>query len=272
MNYSEKIKQAIKKSSSNLVIGLDPDLKKIPEVFMRKKNPVLEFNKSVIRATKDFSAGYKLNLAFYEALGKKYYDILKGTVDNIPDYKIKICDGKRGDIGNTDEYYSKAYFDVFGFDSMTVNPYMGRDSVEPFLYRRDKGIYVLALTSNPGSEDFQKIRSGNRFLYEKVIEKCTEWDKHRQTGFVIGANHISLIKKITEKYKHISILIPGIGAQGNDLDALMKSIKNNYFLINSSRGIIYDSCNFTSIKDYEEKTGSKAEALNDIINSKKRSR
>lgn len=269
MYYSEKIKQAINKSRSNLIIGLDPDIKKIPCVFLKKKNPVLEFNKSVINATKDFSAGYKLNLAFYEALGKSFYETLKGTAELIPSSRIKICDGKRGDIGNTDEYYAKAYFDLFGFDSMTVNPYMGRDSIEPFLTRREKGIYVLVLTSNKGSEDFQKKRTGNKFLYERVIEKCIEWDKYGQTGFVIGANHTSLIKKITSKYKYISILIPGIGAQGNDLDALMKAIKNDYFLINSSRGIIYDSSNFSSVKDYEEKTRSKAEALNDIINTKK---
>ncbi|MBI5404499.1 MAG: orotidine-5'-phosphate decarboxylase [Ignavibacteriae bacterium] len=272
MNYSEKIKQAIKKSRSNLIIGLDPDLKKIPEIFLKKKNPVLEFNKSVINATKDFSAGYKLNLAFYEALGKGFHESLRGTVEHIPGSRLKICDGKRGDIGNTDEYYAKSYFDEYGFDSMTVNPYMGRDSVEPFLSRRDKGIYVLALTSNPGSEDFQQIRTGKKFFYERVIEKCIEWDRYGQTGFVIGANHTSLIKKITTKYKNISILIPGIGAQGNDIDALMKNIKNNIFLVNSSRGIIFDSSKFTSIADYEEKTGSKAEALNDIINSKKRNR
>jgi orotidine-5'-phosphate decarboxylase len=183
---------------------------------------------------------------------------------------IKICDGKRGDIGNTDEYYARAYFDEFGFDSMTVNPYMGMDSVEPFLTRKDKGIYVLALTSNSGSEDFQKQKTGNKLLYERVIEKSLEWDKHKQIGFVIGANHTSLINKISSKNKNTSILIPGIGAQGNDLNVLLKNIKNEYFLINSSRGIIYDKEDFGSIKEYEEKVKSKTETLNDIINFRRK--
>lgn len=270
MNYREKLKTAIKKNKSNLIVGLDSDIKKIPKVFLKKKNPVLEFNKSVINATKDNAAGYKLNLAFYEALGKDFYETLKKTSEYIPGFMIKICDGKRGDIGNTDEYYARAYFDEFGFDSLTVNPYMGRDSVEPFLTRKDKGIYVLALTSNSGSDDFQKQKTGNKFLYERVIEKSLEWDKHKQIGFVIGANHTSLINKISSKNRNTSILIPGIGAQGNDLNDLLKNIKNEYFLINSSRGIIYDKEDFGSIKEYEEKVRSKAETLNDIINFKRK--
>jgi len=270
MTYSQKLQRAIKGRKSNLIVGLDTDIEKIPAIFFKKKSPVLEFNKSVIRATSDFCAGYKLNLAFYEALGKDFYDTLMQTVKYIPKDMIKICDGKRGDIGNTDEYYAKAYFDIFGFDSMTVNPYMGRDSVQPFLTRKDKGIYALALTSNPGSNDFQKLKSGKNYLYENVIKKCLEWDKSSQIGFVIGANHTELIKKITSKNKHISILIPGIGAQGNDLGELLKNTKNDYFLINSSRGIIYDNEKFSTIRDYEEKTRIKAEALNDIINSKRK--
>jgi len=269
MNYSAKLLKIIKSSKSNLVVGLDPDIKKIPKVFTVKENPVIEFNKAVVKATSDFAAGYKLNLAFFEALGKDYYITLKSTLKFIPDNKIKICDGKRGDIGNTDEYYAKAYFDEFGFDTITVNPFMGRDSVEPFLSRKDKGIFALALTSNPGSSDFQKLKTGRKYVYEKVIEKCLEWDKNNQIGFVIGANHTELIKKITTNPKNISVLIPGIGAQGNDLNHLLKNIKNDLFLINSSRGIIYDKENFKSIGDYIEKTRSKAEALNDIINLRK---
>jgi len=269
MNYSAKLSKIIKSSKSNLIVGLDPDIKKIPKVFTNKKNPVIEFNKAVIKATRDFAAGYKLNLAFFEALGKDFYVTLKSTLKSIPENKIKICDGKRGDIGNTDEYYAKAYFDEFGFDAMTVNPYMGRDSVEPFLSRKDKGIFALALTSNQGSSDFQKLKTGNKFVYEKVMEKCMEWDKNNQIGFVIGANHTELIKKITSNPKKISVLIPGIGAQGNDLKSLLKNIKNNLFLINSSRGIIYDKKDFKSVSEYIEITMSKAEVLNDIINTGK---
>lgn len=266
LKYKDKLKKIVKKNNSNLVIGLDSDIKKIPELFLHKKNPILEFNKSIIKATKDIVAGYKLNLAFYEVLGKSFYETLKGTMKYIPSEMITICDGKRGDIGNTDEYYARAYFDEFNFDSLTVNPYMGRDSVEPFLSRKDKSIYALALTSNAGSVDFQKLKTGNKYIYERVIEKCIEWDKDNQIGFVIGANHSELINKITRKYPELFILIPGIGAQGNDLNLLLKNIRNDMFLINSSRAVIYDKKEFTSVKDYEDNVKVKAEVLNDIIN------
>jgi orotidine-5'-phosphate decarboxylase len=265
MKYSEKLTKIIKKNKSNLIVGLDSDIKKIPQIFLSKKNPILEFNKSIIKATKNIVAGYKLNLAFYEVLGKNYFETIKKTLDIIPKNMIKICDGKRGDIGNTDEYYARAYFDGLNFDSMTVNPFMGKDSVIPFLARKDKGIYVLALTSNPGSEDFQKQKIGKKYLFERVIEKCLEWDKNKQIGFVIGANHTGIINKLTIYNPEISILIPGIGAQGNDLGTLLKNIKNDKFLINSSRSIIYDNDDFNNVKDYEEKVRVKAEVLSDII-------
>ena len=267
MDYSKKLDKIIKKNKSNLIVGLDPDIRKIPRVFLKNKNPIFEFNKSVILATKDVAAGYKLNLAFYEALGRYCYETIEKTVQFIPDELVKICDGKRGDIGNTDEYYARTYFDDLNFDSMTINPYMGRDSIEPFLSRKDKGIYVLALTSNSGSEDFQKQKIGKKFLYEKVIEKCIELDKNKQIGFVIGANHTDLIKNITTKYQNISILIPGIGAQGNDLNILLKNIKNNRFLINASRSIIYDKEEFKNIFEYGENVRVKAEVLSDMISA-----
>ncbi|MFA5404183.1 MAG: orotidine-5'-phosphate decarboxylase [Ignavibacteria bacterium] len=265
MNYIEKLKRVIKKNKSNLVVGLDPDIRKIPRLYLKSKNPIFEFNKSIINSTKDIVAGYKLNLAFYEALGKYCYETIENTLQYIPKDLLKICDGKRGDIGNTDEYYVKAYFDDLDFDSMTVNPYMGRDSVEPFLSRKDKGIYILVLTSNKGNEDFQQKKIGKKYLFEEVIEKCIEWDKKKQIGFVIGANHTELIKKITTKYPNIPLLIPGIGAQGNDLNVLLKSIKNNNYLINASRSIIYDSADFKSIREFENIVRMKAEDLSDLI-------
>lgn len=270
MNYTKKLERIIKKNKSNLIVGLDSDIRKIPKIFLKKKNPVLEFNKSIINATKGIVAGYKLNLAFYEALGRYFYETIYNTLQYIPREMIKICDAKRGDIGNTDEYYARAYFDDLNFDSMTVNPFMGKDSVEPFLSRKGKGIYVLALTSNRGSEDFQKLKAGTKYLYEIVIEKCMEWGKGGQTGFVIGANHTELIKKITTKHKNTPLLIPGIGAQGNDLDELLKNLKNEYFLINASRSIIYDREEFRNISEYEDKVRVKAEVLSDIIASKKK--
>lgn len=268
MNYSKKLEKIVKKNKSNLIVGLDPDIRKIPKIFLKSKNPILEFNKSVILSTKEFIAGYKLNLAFYEVLGKCCFETIERTLKFIPGDMLKICDGKRGDIGNTDEYYARAYFDNLNFDSMTVNPYLGKDSVEPFLSRKEKGIYILALTSNRGSEDFQKQKTGRTYLYEKVIEKCLEWNTNKQIGFVIGANHTGLIKKITKKYPYISILIPGIGAQGNDLNTLLKNIKNKNFLINASRSIIYDSEDFKSYKEFEDKVRVKSEVLSDIISVK----
>jgi orotidine-5'-phosphate decarboxylase len=269
MNYSNKLKKIIGKNKSNLIVGLDSDIRKIPRIFLRTKNPEFEFNKCIINVTKDIAAGYKLNLAFYEVLGRHCYETIEKTLQVIPKNMIKICDGKRGDIGNTDEYYARAYFDDLDFDSVTINPFMGRDSIEPFLERKEKGIYVLAYTSNKGSEDFQKQKIGKKFLYEIIIEKCVNWDKNKQVGFVIGANHTDIIKKITTRYPYISILIPGIGAQGNNLNELLKNIKNNNFLINASRSIIYDEEDFKKFSDYEKKVRMKAETLRSALVDRK---
>lgn len=268
MKYSKKLENAIKTKKSNLVIGLDTDIRKIPKIFLRNRNPILEFNKSVVSATSEVSAGYKLNLAFYEVLGKYCFSTLEHTLHFIQQDMIKICDGKRGDIGNTDEYYAEAYFDNLNFDSITISPYMGSDSVEPFLKWKEKGVYVLALTSNKGFSDFQMLKSGKKYLYETVMEKCIGWDKNKQIGFVVGANHTNVIKKITTEYPYISLLIPGIGAQGNDLDMLLKSLKNNKFIINASRSIIYDTDDFKTFKEFEKKVKLKALELNSKINSR----
>lgn len=269
MIYFKKVENIIKKNKSNLIIGLDPDIRKIPRLFSKKKYPELEFNKSIISITKNFVAGYKLNLAFYEVLGKYCYETIAKTLECIPKEMIKICDGKRGDIGNTGEYYAKTYLDDFNFDSITVNPYMGRDSLEPFLNRKNRGIYVLALTSNKGYSDFQMQKFAKKNLYEDVLAKCIKWSKYNQIGFVIGANHIKVIKKVTTKYPKISILIPGVGAQGNDLNILLKNIRNNYFLINVSRSIIYDSEDFSCIKDFEDNLKNRAMIYNELINKNK---
>ncbi len=260
MNYISKLKKIIKKNKSNLVIGLDSDINKIPDYFLKYKFPVLEFNKQVIDATSVLVAGYKINTAFYEAEGVKGFDILEKTVKFIPDNLIKICDAKRGDIQNTGEYYAKAFFDKMNFDAITVNPYLGRDSVQPFINRKDKFTYVLALTSNSGSNDFQKIKIGKKYFYEYVVEKILTLGG-KNAGFVIGANHTDFLNKFTRSNSKIPILIPGIGSQGNDLKLLMKNLHNKLFLINSSRSVIYSSGKKCTKSRFKE---SVAEAVNKL--------
>jgi orotidine-5'-phosphate decarboxylase len=265
--YSTKLKRIIGINRSHLIVGLDTDAEKIPKFFLKFRNPVLQFNKIIIESTKKLVAGYKFNMAFYESLGSTGYDALKNTLRLIPFEQIKICDAKRGDIENSDEMYAKAYFDNLDFDSITFNPYLGKDSIIPFIKRKDKLTYVLVLTSNKGHEDFQKSKIGKKYLYEKVIEKCIEWNKFKNIGFVIGANHINAIGKCTISYKNIPILVPGIGAQRNDLELLLKNLHSNLFLINSSRGIIYSAGTNSDKKVFIETVRRSTIALNEAINS-----
>lgn len=269
MNYKQKLRNAVKESGSNLVIGLDTDINKIPKTFLRYKNPLLEFNLKIIESTYKYCAGYKINLAFYEAEGIKGINALEGTVKAIPDFLIKICDAKRGDIGNTSELYAKAYFDNMNFDSITVSPYMGYDSVSPFLKRKDKFVYILVRTSNPGAEDFQTLKTGRNKLYEIIANKSLSWSKE-QIGFVIGANHLKEINHFSSLPENIPLLIPGIGAQGNDLKNLLKNICNKQFLINASRSIIYAGHFNDNVKTYFEKVVNSAILLNNSINSLKK--
>lgn len=270
MKYKQKLRNVIKQSGSNLVIGLDTDINKIPLTFLRYKNPILEYNLKIIESTYKYCAGYKINLAFYEAEGIKGITALEETVKAIPDFLIKICDAKRGDIGNTSELYAKAYFDNMNFDSITVSPYMGYDSVSPFLKRKDKFVYILIRTSNPGAEDFQTLKTGKKKLYEIIANKCLSWSKE-QIGFVIGANHLKEIKTFSSKSDNIPILIPGIGAQGNDLENLMANVYNKQFLINASRSIIYAGHIKDNMSTYLGKVIHNAELLNNLINSSKKS-
>ena len=269
MNYSTKLKRIIRKNKSNLIVGLDSDIKKIPKLFLKYKDPVFQFNKLIIEATNDIVVGYKFNTAFYEAGGRAGYDTLEKSLKIIPHDLIKICDAKRGDIENTDELYARAYFDNMDFDAMTFSPYLGEDSIKPFIKRKDKLTYVLVLTSNAGHKDFQKQIIGKEHLYDKVIKKCIEWNKHQNIGFVIGANHTEVIGKYSSLYEDIPILIPGIGAQKNDLELLMKNIHNNIFVINSSRGIIYSAKHESTRKEFIEAVRKSTIALNDSINSLK---
>lgn len=265
MMYKDKLAKIIKASKSNLVVGLDTDCEKIPTVFKSAKNPILEFNLRIIEATSRYCAGYKINLAFYEAAGIKGLEALEETVKAIPQNLIKICDAKRGDIGNTAELYARAYFDNMDFDSITISPYMGYDSVSPFLKRKEKFVYLLVRTSNKGAEDFQTVKSGTKELFDIVASKALAWSKN-QIGYVIGANHHKEIRKYSLSVENIPLLIPGIGAQGNDLENLMMNVCNDFFLINSSRSIIFAGHSDDSESAFMHKVSEQANSLNDKIN------
>ncbi|MBS1492163.1 MAG: orotidine-5'-phosphate decarboxylase [Bacteroidetes bacterium] len=264
MTYLEKLKAVVKKNNSNLVIGLDSDITKIPKCFHKYSDPVYDFNHYIMCSTKDIVAGYKLNMAFYESV--KGYKTVEKTLKYIPDNLIKICDAKRGDIGNTDEMYARSFLDEMNFDAITFQPYMGYDSLEPFINRKDKLTYVLALTSNEGSNDFQKLKVGNKFLYEKVVEKCIEWNKNKNIGFVFGSNYVKEIGKYSKELPDYPLLIPGVGSQHGEAGDLLKNLHNKNFVINSSRGIIYSSPMNVERKEFEKIVRQKTIELNNTIN------
>jgi orotidine-5'-phosphate decarboxylase len=237
MNFLEKIENNFHNKKTLLCVGLDVDFGKIPEKFKKDQNPILSFNKYIIDQTKDFTACYKPNLAFYEMYGIKGLQALAETVKYIPKDIPVIADAKRGDIGNTSQAYAKAIFDDLGADAVTLAPYMGSDSVGPFLEYKDKFSFILCLTSNKGSADFQKPD-----LYKKVAKQIQAWnDQHHNCGAVVGATHDTEIKEIRALAPTTWFLIPGVGAQGGEVVSTVRSAKTSSggFLINSSRGIIY---------------------------------
>lgn len=240
MHFVKKLKKALREQNSHLCVGLDTDINKIPLFLKTSVNPVFDFNNLVIEATKDIACAYKLNIAFYERMGELGWSTIRATLKAIPDNLITIADAKRGDIENTSELYAQAFFDEFGFDSITIHPYMGQDSVRPFIRRKDKFVFLLALTSNYGSKDFQFLKVGKKPLYEVVIEKAREWNDHK-IGFVVGANYDRELKAITKAHIDVPILIPGIGAQKNSLEKTITALQHNLFLINQSRSIIYSA-------------------------------
>ena len=241
MNKQELINQ-IKQKKSFLCIGLDTDIQKIPEYLSKFDDPVFEFNKQIIDSTKDLCVAYKLNTAFYESNGINGWKSLMKTIEYIPKNIFSIADAKRGDIGNTSKMYAKTFFETMDFDSITVNPYMGSDSVEPFLDFNNKWVILLALTSNKGSEDFQNFSNqSNVKLYQQVIEKSMNWSDDSRIMYVVGATKSDSLKEIRKIIPDHFLLIPGIGAQGGSLDDVVKYGMNKDcgLLINSSRSIIY---------------------------------
>lgn len=222
-------------------MGLDTDINKIPSHLKSEKDPILTFNKRVIDATADLAVAYKPNIAFYESLGPKGWETLAKTLEYIPKEHFTIADAKRGDIGNTSQMYAKAFFEQMDFDSITIAPYMGEDSVTPFLTFPDKWAILLALTSNKGAMDFQNLQVGEEKLFEHVLTKSQEWGSVDQLMYVVGATRGEMFAEIRKHAPDHFLLVPGVGAQGGDLDAVCKFGMNSScgLLVNSSRGIIY---------------------------------
>ena len=241
MTKQELFNQIIKKESF-LCVGLDTDLEKIPEHLLELEDPIFEFNKQIIDATKDYCVAYKPNLAFYESQGVKGWESLQKTMEYIPSDIFTIADAKRGDIGNTSRMYAKTFFEYFNFDSVTVAPYMGNDSVSPFLEFRNKWVILLAATSNLGGLDLQykKIEGGKR-VFEEVLEKSLEWGNEENLMYVVGATRAEMLSDVRAIVPDAFLLVPGVGAQGGSLQEVVKYGMNNTcgLLVNSSRGIIY---------------------------------
>lgn len=232
---------AIRQKKSVLCVGLDTDTTKIPKHLFAEEDPVFEFNKAIIDATKDYTVAYKINTAFYEAQGVKGWISMGKTLDYIPKDIFTIADAKRGDIGNTAEQYAKTFFQTYPFDSVTVAPYMGEDSVKPFMQFEGNWAIVLGLTSNAGSTDFQLQNSGDMLLYERVLTTVATWGSPENLMFVIGATRKEQLSHVREMLPDHFFLIPGVGAQGGDVDTVCGAAMNADagILINVSRGVIY---------------------------------
>jgi orotidine-5'-phosphate decarboxylase len=233
----------IRSTGSYLCVGLDSDRTKIPRHLLAAKDPIFEFNRQIIDATKDHCVAYKINTAFYEAEGVKGWETMERTVDYIPTTHFTIADAKRGDIGNTSSQYARAFFETLNFDAITVAPYMGEDSVRPFLEYKDKWTILLGLTSNPGAKDFELQPAGEGLLYEKVLTTAAGWGSPENLMYVIGATQAEAFVRIRELTPDHFYLVPGVGAQGGSLEAISKKAMNADvgLLVNASRAIIYAS-------------------------------
>jgi orotidine-5'-phosphate decarboxylase len=233
-----------------LTVGLDTDFEKIPKHLQKLPNAIVHFNKAIIDATKEFCVSYKINTAFYEAMGIKGWHAMQETLDYIPKTHFTIADAKRGDIGNTSSQYAKAFFETLNFNAITVAPYMGEDSIRPFLEYENKFTIVLGLTSNKGAADFEQLQiishnvkpNGTPFyLYERVLQKVSSWGTPNNLMFVVGATQASELQNIRRIIPNNFLLVPGIGAQGGSLKEVVQYGKNEQcgLLVNASRAIIY---------------------------------
>jgi orotidine-5'-phosphate decarboxylase len=266
MTCTEKLDAITRKNNSLVCIGLDVDPARIPSCLASHPNPVLAFNRAIIEATADIAQCYKLNLAFYEALGAAAYETIAATLEAIPADIVTIGDGKRGDIGNTSGMYASALFTTYGFDAVTVAPYMGSDSVSPFLAYPEKGVFVLALTSNSGSRDFQYLPVEGEPLYMHVARTILRWNSAGNCGLVVGATHPSELAAIRDMAGDVPILVPGLGAQGGDMEQSVKAgidSRGMRAIFNSSRAILYAGKG----EDYAAKAREAAATFRNDINA-----
>ena len=260
---TQQLIEQIKIKKSFLCIGLDVDLNKIPQHLLKEEDPIFAFNKAIIDATHHLCVAYKPNTAFYEAYGIKGWQALEKTINYINEKHpeiFTIADAKRGDIGNTSTMYAKAFFEDLAFDSVTVAPYMGKDSVEPFLAFEDKHTILLALTSNQGAFDFQTKTIDGKEVYKQVLETSTSWENSENLMYVVGATKAEYLAEIRQIIPESFLLVPGVGAQGGNLQDVCKygMVKDSIgLLINSSRGIIYAS----NGEDFAEASANKATEL-----------
>ena len=263
MKLNDLTSEIIRKKSY-LCVGLDIDLSKIPSEFFRFQDPIYEFAKRIIDITSKYVIAYKPNLAFFESYGsngfKSLEKIMKYLNSNYPEI-FTIADAKRGDISNSSLMYSKAYFETLGFDSITLSPYMGKDSIEPFLVFKNKFAILLALTSNDGHKDFQLQKKNDSYLYEDVIKKSQTYENSNRLMYVVGANHFTLLKNIRRIIPNSFLLIPGFGEQGGDLEKVSNlAINDNVGLIvNSSRKILYSFSKYETFDLEIEKSTKKVQ-------------
>ncbi len=258
MGFLEKLSAIREKNRSLLCVGLDPEPGRIPPFLLQERDPLLTFNREIMESTKDLVCAYKLNLAFY----LEDPETLKRTRDLIPSHVPVILDAKCGDIGNTARVYARAYFELMGFDAITLNPYMGFDALSPFLEYKENFSFLLCLTSNPSVDDFQTAEGS---IYLRVAKRAAEWNKLGNCGLVVGATHTEYLPQIRGVAPQLIFLVPGVGAQGGKLDSVMRFTadpQGEKIIINSSRGIIYAS----SHRDFSQAAGREAEKLREEIN------
>lgn len=265
MNAQEKLKNKTDKNF-HICVGLDSDINKIPPHLKKNENPILEFNKAVIDATAKYAASYKINFAFYENWGISGIKTLEETINCIPNDVLIIADAKRGDIGNTSKKYAESVFDYFKCDAITLHPYMGYESVEPFIDYENKISFILGLTSNPSAKDFEKQKLQNdRYLYQEVISKTNEWNTKNNCGLVFGATNLEELESNISEFNNMPILLPGVGAQGGNLEDVVKTFKANKkdnYIINVSRGLIY----IDQSEEFKKSINKKIIEFNDTIN------
>ena len=270
MSFKEKLRRATSRNNSLVCVGLDTDPTKLPAAVRDQDDPVLYFNQQIIDATADLVCCYKPNFAFYGALGAGGFTTLARTIEHIADDIPVLIDAKVGDIGNTAELYARKFFDVLSADALTVTPYMGRDCVAPFTAYADRTTFLVCLTSNPGADDFEKQLMGDHPLYEQVIAKAHEWNAADNIGLVVGATQPEHFARVRELAPDIPLLIPGIGAQGGDIESAVKhgqDASGAGILVNSSRGILYAS----SGNDYAAAARNATLELRDALNAHRKS-